>query len=225
MEKTIIARCKDKVYADNILLFSRNEELQFTVYPFTAEYPDCDSSPCKVESSFEQIVKTMKTYHRYETKKGMFTFCFYDDELAEAYGLPSFQQGFIQLQMELNAENVDKVFKECLSKEKEGNEVVHVGAVLENAQFAFDKKKLDLYRTEITSWVEQLPDNFQESKGGGWSFLNMAFTKDGRLWTGYHFVMEQLLCLAIGIGKMKYLLERNMWKILPGSMPYVAIVG
>lgn len=71
---------------------------------------------------------------------------------------------------------------------------------------------------------EQLPESFHESKGGGWSFLNMCEDKGGNQWSGTHKTMEQLLCLGMAMNKMKILLPREVWKIFPGGMPYVAIL-
>jgi hypothetical protein len=39
--------------------------------------------------------------------------------------------------------------------------------------------------------------------------------------TGMHHTMEALLCLGMAIGKAGYCLPREMWAVLPGSMPYV----
>ena len=127
--------------------------------------------------------------------------------------------------MELTSENVERIFKKCLSEKAEGDNVCTVDTVLSDAKFAMKEDKLAFYQTEIRGMLSQLPDEFLESSGGGWSFLNLCVRKDGVQWTGFHSSMEQLVCLGLGAGMMKFLLPKNMWHILPGGMPYVAIIN
>jgi len=35
--------------------------------------------------------------------------------------------------------------------------------------------------------------------------------------------MEALFCLGMGIGRIRSLMPRELWKTLPGGMPYYAI--
>ena len=35
--------------------------------------------------------------------------------------------------------------------------------------------------------------------------------------------MEELFCLGIAIGRVECLIPREMWKILPGGVPYYVI--
>ena len=63
----------------------------------------------------------------------------------------------------------------------------------------------------------------EKDNGGGWSFLNMCVDKDGNQWTGFHEIVDKLLMLGIAIGKMSFLLPKQMWSILPGGMPYVVV--
>ena len=58
--------------------------------------------------------------------------------------------------------------------------------------------------------------------GGGWSFLQACVDKNGNHW-GEHSNMEELFCLGIAIGKVESLLPRDMWKVLPGGVPYYVI--
>jgi hypothetical protein len=81
------------------------------------------------------------------------------------------------------------------------------------------------HKDEIKSMLLELDDNFLESKGGGWSFLNMCTTKDGTLWTSFHRKMEQLCMLAIGTKTGKWVIEdRSIWYALPGGVPYFVII-
>jgi hypothetical protein len=39
-----------------------------------------------------------------------------------------------------------------------------------------------------------------------------------------HQRVEQLVQLGIAVGKIRYLLPRDMWDALPGGMPYFVVV-
>jgi hypothetical protein len=71
--------------------------------------------------------------------------------------------------------------------------------------------------------LSDLPDEFQASGGGGWSFLNACMTKTGEQWTGMHPTMDKLFMLGIAAGKARWLMPRDMWSVLPGGMPYVSV--
>lgn len=88
--------------------------------------------------------------------------------------------------------------------------------------FGFDPKKVKSNRSKIEALIfEIVPEAFYTDGGGGMSFLSLAHSKTGELWTGYHRTMEALVVLAIAIGKARYCAPREMWRLLPGSMPYV----
>ena len=59
--------------------------------------------------------------------------------------------------------------------------------------------------------LAQLPAEFGERAGGGWSFLNSCQRMDGTLWTGLHSIMEALLVLGLAIGLVEWLLPREHW--------------
>jgi len=71
--------------------------------------------------------------------------------------------------------------------------------------------------------LNDLPDNFKNDFGGGWSFLNMCEDKNGVQWTDFHATVDELVCLGLSIDKMSYLMSRDMWNVLPGGMPYLVI--
>lgn len=102
---------------------------------------------------------------------------------------------------------------------KPGESHLQVDGIMNN--FAFDVQKIDEHKEEITELVKLMPETFRKSEGGGWSFLNLCMDKDGNQW-GEHSDMEALTCLAIAAGIGSYLLPREMWKALPGSVPYIA---
>lgn len=89
------------------------------------------------------------------------------------------------------------------------------------SRIGFHPERLKAKESEVISMLEQLSDEFKKSGGGGMSFLNMCELKTGFQWTGLHQRMEQLMMMAIGLGKGEYCMPRDYWKVLPGSMPYV----
>jgi hypothetical protein len=76
---------------------------------------------------------------------------------------------------------------------------------------------------KIETMLDELPDEFKKTGGGGMSFLNACNDKHGNQWTDLHQRMEQLFQLDIGIGKVKCLMPREMWGILPDGMPYYVV--
>lgn len=99
------------------------------------------------------------------------------------------------------------------------NNVVVAGVVY---KYTFDKSKLVEHRKEIIDLLAELPDNFRKQSGGGWSFLNVCEDKHGRLW-GEHIHVDLLMSMGIAIGVVEYLMPREMWPILPGSVPYYVV--
>ena len=114
----------------------------------------------------------------------------------------------------LSTKAVNDLMMACLS---DGSEEVIVDGIV--AKFSFSQAALDEHASEIRDLLAELPANFMEKGGGGWSFLQSCMDKDGNHW-GEHPMMEALMCLGIAIGKVQYLIPRAMWKVMPGSMPY-----
>lgn len=76
-------------------------------------------------------------------------------------------------------------------------------------------------KPQIAVILDQMPDEFHRSKGGGWTFLNLALTKAGEHWAE-HPTIELLVVLAITSGQGGYLMmPRELWAAFPGGMPYV----
>lgn len=123
--------------------------------------------------------------------------------------------------MELTVENVNAIVVACLPKIEDNpdNLIYGDGLVI---RMAFDPEKINKNREHIISMLEQLPDEFQEGKGNGWSFLQMCYTKEGVHW-GEHQDMDKLVCLGRSIKKVMYLLPRNMWEAFPGGVPYLMV--
>ena len=120
----------------------------------------------------------------------------------------------------LTSNNVTKIFEEVVSK-KENEKAISCDGI--RGRYYFDKDLLEKNKSNIYEMLMELPTTFRSSDGGGWSFLNACMDKDGNQWTGLHTVMEQLFVLGIAIGKVKEVLPREMWNVLPGGMPYYVV--
>ncbi len=122
----------------------------------------------------------------------------------------------------LSAEAVNAIFQDCLFKnDEDASNHIKAEGIVHNAEFHPDR--LNSNKDVIEAMLDELPNEFKESGGGGWSFLNACNDKHGNQWTGLHLAMEQLILLGIAIDKVKCLIPREMWKALPGGMPYYII--
>ena len=127
----------------------------------------------------------------------------------------------------LTAEKVSEIFEDCLFKNEEiidGKPIIEpikVEGIINN--FGFYPDRLKNHTVKIVELLNELPDNFKEWTGSGWTFLNACNDKEGSQW-GEHCNIEQLVVLGIGIGKVKYCIPKEMWGILPGGMPYFGIL-
>jgi len=116
----------------------------------------------------------------------------------------------------LTAERVENLFGECLA-----HEGVAVEGIMCTTRFSPDA--IGAHRAEITAMLAELPDEFRRSGGGGWTFLNACLDRHGVQWTGLHRVMEQLFMLGLAAGLVSELMPRDMWRVLPGGMPYYVV--
>lgn len=127
----------------------------------------------------------------------------------------------------IDTKTLEETLKYCLFNDDEivdGEPIVKpikVEGIVAN--FGFHPNRVKDIEARVIEMLEQLPDDFKKSGGGGMSFLNMCKDKNGRQWTGLHKTMELLVCLGIAIGKVSYTLPREDWKLLPGGMPYIVI--
>jgi hypothetical protein len=122
--------------------------------------------------------------------------------------------------MELSTERVGELFKRCLAATADQGKVVQ--GVVTTA--AFNPQALEDCREQIAELLAELPEQFQEAGGGGWSFLNACDDRHGRQWTSFHRTMEQLFMLGLASGQVKELLPRDMWAAFPGGMPYYVVL-
>ena len=126
--------------------------------------------------------------------------------------------------MELTSKNVDSIFMDCLfeeDNEENQKKAIRVEGIMSN--FRLNPDSIKKHKKDIHSMLLQLPKEFQKNTGGGWSFLNGCMRKDGTQW-GEQASVEQLVVLGIASGYVKYTMPREMWKILPGSVPYFSVV-
>lgn len=123
--------------------------------------------------------------------------------------------------MELTAKNVNRVFLNCLFNTGDdlSKTVEATGVIL---KCKFNPERLESHKEDIKSMLSQLPDEFMEKTGGGWSFLNACMTKDGTQW-GEHTTIDKLICLGLAIGKIEFCMDRMYWELLPGGVPYFMV--
>ena len=129
--------------------------------------------------------------------------------------------------MLIDAKEVETVFLDCLFGPEEVKEnSMPAGTVIVEGivgKYGFHPGRLERHRRQIAAWLLALPVEFQQSGGGGWSFLNACNDRDGAQWADHHRSMEQLFCLRIGLKLVHLQVPRDMWEILPGGMPYYTV--
>lgn len=134
---------------------------------------------------------------------------------------------------ELNIENVDRIFSDCMFRsheeyeecKKEGLHVFVHSIQNPKVKIGFQPERIEAHRQEIRDMLSQLPDGFFPGTGDGASFLQACSTKDGQLWTGLHLEMEKLCLLGLASRQMKMCVEDpQVWYILPGGMPYLQVL-
>lgn len=123
----------------------------------------------------------------------------------------------------LKPDTVQTLMRLCLAEKNDAPDVHIIEGI--TRKFAFDPKMIEENKDQIENLVNELPDPFMMSKGGGWSFLMACEDKHGNQWTGSHAIMEELFCLGMAAGKVKCLFtDREMWSALPGGVPYYAVM-
>jgi hypothetical protein len=120
---------------------------------------------------------------------------------------------------------VSELFMSCLFKQEE---MIDGKPTLEpviaegiTQDVGFHPERIAAAKPKVVEFIKQLGDEFIRSKGGGWSFLNLCYDRDGKQWANLHRTMEQLVQLAIGCGLGGYCLSRENWQFLLGGVPYV----
>lgn len=127
----------------------------------------------------------------------------------------------------LTSDNVYKIITDCLFDRSEVQEedgipddaVLVEGVMLKTG---FHPDRLEDHRSHVKDMLLQLPDQFFEFTGGGWSFLNMVQRKNNSQW-GEQKDADALLALGLALDLIKPLMPKETWKMFPGSMPYITI--
>lgn len=122
----------------------------------------------------------------------------------------------------LSIEAVNRIQYDSMFQDGESTDnAVRVEGIVHS--FGYHPERLESHREEIRAMLKELPEQFQETGGGGWSFLQLCVDKNGRQW-GEHLYMEALICLAMGLGMAKCQMPREIWPVLPGGMPYYVVL-
>lgn len=140
--------------------------------------------------------------------------------------------------MTIDANRLDEMFRDSLFRDEEilelGHDktltVEHFMAMPEDKRpfvavqgiihkMAFNPTRLESHRDEVRAMLDQLPDDFKTSGGGGMSTLNMVVDRNGVQWAE-HRNMEQLATMAVGLKLGAWPMPREWWGALPGGMPY-----
>lgn len=125
------------------------------------------------------------------------------------------------------AERVEHIFMDCLFRDSElspDRRTAPPDAILIQGivnDFGLHRGRLVSHKEEIRALIDLMPLEFHRPNGGGgMTFLNLCMTRKGEQW-GEHKNCEQLLVLAIAAQMGGYCAPREIWKALPGHMPYV----
>ena len=123
--------------------------------------------------------------------------------------------------MLINPNRIHEIFLDCLFKEGEDHSQ-YISASGLTISVDFHPERIEKYSDEIHNILLNLPKEFQEDEGGGYTFLNMVLDKEN------NHCMEQstaqeLLLLSMGSGWADNLLPREVWSALPGGVPYIIV--
>ena len=127
----------------------------------------------------------------------------------------------------LTGKAVEDLFRLCLFTDEEMGDrpagVAPEGCVVGEGimmKAGFHPGRLEEAKPALRDLLNELPDDFHKTTGGGQSFLNMCVDKNGEQW-GQHPNMDQLICLSLAAGMGSYCMPRDQWEVFPGGMPYV----
>lgn len=124
----------------------------------------------------------------------------------------------------INAKRVEEILIDCLIKDSDHinckklpkNKVVVVEGIAN--KYAFHRERLESYRGEVQGLINNLSPDIKE----GISFLNICIDKENNQW-GEQRDCENLICLAIGLEIIRYMLPKEAWFLLPGNVPIIII--
>jgi hypothetical protein len=116
----------------------------------------------------------------------------------------------------LTADRVNHVFQDCLFKDNE-DESMRVLADIGPRTVSFHLDRLNGHRQEIHDMLDQLPDQFMFSKGGGFSILMAGLDKHNEVWSELNQeVVHRLILLAVASEEGEYIPTVEM---IPAPLP------
>ncbi len=126
--------------------------------------------------------------------------------------------------MKLDSANVNAIFLQCLFTDEEvanpavvEANVVKVEGIVAN--YGLFRARVEENAENIKSMLRQLPVEFINN---GYTFLNMPLNAEGEQW-GEQRTAEQLYVLGAALGVAEFCLPREMWRIMPGGVPYINV--
>ncbi len=120
--------------------------------------------------------------------------------------------------MKLTSEKVHELTKQCVfENEQDIKDPIITEGIM--GRFGFDPIKINEHSAEIKELLEELPDSFRKSGGGGCSFLSACYDRHENHWAE-HPTMELLFQLGTAAKLVKCVFPREIWSKLPGGMPY-----
>lgn len=123
----------------------------------------------------------------------------------------------------LNPQKLTLVFNTCILQPTENaTSSIGIEKILSTEKILFHKEHLREHQELIEAMLNELPETFKKSVGGGWSFLEARKDRNGNLWAGEHAAAEKLFLLGMAIKKVE-MTPKNTWPILPGNLPYFII--
>lgn len=118
----------------------------------------------------------------------------------------------------LTSQHVEDVLVYCMFR---NNEIVLRDCIIQGPvhNFGFKRQRVDEKKQEIAEMLACLPLQFKH----GYSFLQATVTREGVQWADLHLTIEKLVALGIAAGLVEFTFPKDMWKHLPGGMPYFTV--
>lgn len=125
--------------------------------------------------------------------------------------------------MLISSETVNNIFHDCLFRDEEPHDeyIVAEGITL---SVGFHPKRIESHADEIHDILMNLPTEFHENSGGGYSFIYMVMDRGHEHWCGQKTAQE-LMLLGIASGWLSVLVPKDLWEAFPGGVPYVVVTN
>ena len=128
--------------------------------------------------------------------------------------------------MMLDAKEIHEVFMDCFYEDEEIDQAELEGGEMTPllklegcmVNVGFDPARVQKNQEKIEAFLNEVPNIFYT----GANFTMLYMDKDGNHW-GEHKNCDELLILGLAIDRFHYLLPREVWKALPGGMPYIKL--